>query len=189
MRQPKWRGTSCAAKQMIAKRWFFVPALALLGAFALTQEAQAPHLKQLIEGSGVARHPSGRVMEFQMRAAKLMNDRTEGQFEFAAGTRQERFIIRGREVLEMNVDGKVGVFAGPAVLLVRTPDRTFEYRGRVSVRAHDRHRPVEGQTQIENPDLIAVTFREIGTSRTWSFEGAVFRGDLFVWSRSTASQP
>jgi hypothetical protein len=174
---------------MIAKRWFFVPALALMGAFALTQEAQAPHLKQLIEGRGVARNQAGRVMEFQMRAAKLMNDRTEGLFEFAAGEQHERFIIRGREVAEMNVDGKIGVFAGPAVLLVRTPQQTFEYRGRVSVRAHDRHRPVEGQTQIENPDLIAVTFRETGTSRTWTFEGAVFRGDLFVWSRMNSPQP
>jgi hypothetical protein len=84
-------------KHMIAKRWFFVPALALMGAFALTQEAQAHHLKQLIEGRGVARNQAGRVMEFQMRAAKLMNDRTEGQFEFAAGEQHERFIIRGRE--------------------------------------------------------------------------------------------
>ena len=84
-----------------------------MGAFALTQEAQAPHLKQLIEGRGVARNQAGRVMEFQMRAAKLMNDRTEGLFEFAAGEQHERFIIRGREVAEMNVDGKIGGLARP----------------------------------------------------------------------------
>ncbi|MBX3097018.1 MAG: hypothetical protein KF812_09155 [Fimbriimonadaceae bacterium] len=146
------------------------------------QTLQHPRPVQLIEGQGVARNREGRVMEFRMRAAKFENNRLEGSFQFSSGNDREMITISGREIREMGVQGKIGQFNAPAVLVVRNREGVREFRGRVNVRVNDRWVPRDGVTDVPEPDLISVTFVQDGSDRRWTFEGGVFRGDIVVRS-------
>ena len=133
-------------------------------------------------GSGVARNAAGRMAHFRVEAAKRVHGTLAPQ---VAGTVVLEFPSTtnlGGERLSMHVheytqEGNTSRMAGPAVWRRPTPKGWEEINGIAhatftSNRHPDEHSP--------HPDTLEVHFSSATSNHTFSFGGAVIRGDVTV---------
>lgn len=164
-------------------RWLAAAGLVALASAAPAQAA----VVQGAVGQGLVRADDGRIGDFQFRVEKVLASQNGQDLVRVKGQGAFRLVAPDHAVVEItckNVrqfvigdDKKSAEFAGPALMVVRTPQGVRRVQGVLGWRVADRGRP----GPMNPPDLVGVHFTPAEGGQPFEFGGVVIRGDVRVF--------